>query len=101
MFFFTVDPGDHAILVLLDLSAAFYTIDHAILMSRLEYCGGIKGNALKWINSFLSNRSFSACLGEVSSAAALLMFGVPHGSILAPILFPSFVLCYASVRHHF
>ncbi len=44
----TGDAGDHAVLVLLDLSAAFDTVDHAILLARLEHCVGIKGSALKW-----------------------------------------------------
>lgn len=50
------DCGDIAILVLLDLSAAFDTVDHAILIDRLEKWVGITGIALNWFSSYLSNR---------------------------------------------
>ncbi len=48
--------GDHAVLVLLGLSAAFDTVDHTILLARLEHCVGIKGSALEWFKSHFSNR---------------------------------------------
>lgn len=51
----TGDAGDYAVLVLLDLSAAFDTVHHAILLACLEHCAGIKGRALEWFNSYLSN----------------------------------------------
>ncbi len=51
--------GDCTLLELLDLSAAFYSVDHAILLARLEHCVGIKGAALEWFRSYLSNRKFS------------------------------------------
>ena len=51
-----MDDGDAAILVLLDLSAAFDTIDHALLLQRLENELGIRGMALMWIESYLINR---------------------------------------------
>lgn len=50
------DSGDCTVLVLLDLSAAFDTVDHAILLARLEHCVGIEGAALEWFRSYLSNR---------------------------------------------
>ena len=54
-------------LVLLDLSAAFDTINHDILMERLERWGGLSGSALDWFLSYLKGRDFSVCLGNFSS----------------------------------
>ena len=53
-----LDNNSCAVLVLLDLSAAFDIIDHPILMERLQYSYGITGQPLTWINSYLSNRKF-------------------------------------------
>ncbi|XP_013871818.1 RNA-directed DNA polymerase from mobile element jockey [Austrofundulus limnaeus] len=53
------DSGDHVILVLLDLTAAFDTVDHSILLMRLQHQVGISGTALDWLRSYLANRTFS------------------------------------------
>lgn len=84
-------------LVLLDLSAAFDTVDHSVLLSRLEHWVGIQGNALKWFQSYFNNRRFSVGIGEFTSDAAPLMCGVPQGSILAPILFSLYMLRLGSI----
>ena len=77
----------HAVfLVLLDLSAAFDTIDHNILLSRLN-ATGVKGPALSWISSYLSCRNQSVCIGNDLSSPANLPFGVPQGSVLGPLFF--------------
>ncbi len=87
-----VDSGNSAVLVLLDLTSAFDMVSHSILLSRLEECVGIKGIALKWFQSYLTDRSFSVHLGEFSSSAAPLSCGVPQGSILGPMLFSLYML---------
>ena len=82
-----VDNGETTLLCLLDLSAAFDTIDHKILIRRLESTFGIRGSALKWFESYLSNRIQSVIIGDATSVERTLPFGVPQGSVLGPELF--------------
>ena len=76
-----------AILVLLDFSAAFDTIDHDVLLNRLSTRCGVKGTALKWIASYMANRTQSVIVGDVQSDPHPLAFGVPQGSVAGPLLF--------------
>jgi len=80
----SMDKRKGVILVLLDLSAAFDTIDHQILLSRLEEKVGVCGSALSWFNSYLSGRSQSVYINGIKSAPKDLKFGVPQGSLLGP-----------------
>jgi hypothetical protein len=82
-----VDSGDAAVLALLDQSAAFDTIDHSILLSRLTCRFGITGSVLTWFRSYLYDRCQSVSISGVNSAAVYLSFGVPQGSVLGPVLF--------------
>jgi len=74
-------------LCLLDLSAAFDTIDHSILLARLSSWFGIHGVALGWFKSFLSSRSFRVECGRGFSSLCTSLCGVPRGSVLGPLLF--------------
>ncbi|XP_034562467.1 uncharacterized protein LOC117829052, partial [Notolabrus celidotus] len=95
------DSGDHVILVLLDLTAAFDTVDHSILVARLSQLVGICGTALEWFKSYLSNRSMSVRIGNSVSDSAPLLYGVPQGSILGPLLFSLYLLPLGSIlRKH-
>ncbi len=80
----SIDSGENAILVLLDLSAVFDTVDHGIVLTRLEQCVGIKGTALNWFKSYLKHRTLSVAIGQFSSSSAPVSYGVPQGSNLGP-----------------
>ena len=81
------DRGEVSLLVLLDLSAAFDTIDHSRLLERLRLRCGISGSAMAWIKSYLADRFQSVQIGSQSSKPCRMTCGVPPGSVLGPILF--------------
>ena len=65
------------LLVLLDLSAAFDTVDHGVLLGNLEKKFGICGDALAWFRSYLTDRSQRIVIKDAKSASFDLKFGVP------------------------
>ena len=83
----TLDERQGVYLVLLDLSAAFDTIDHEILISRLRDNVGITDLALAWIRSYLSERVQTVSIKGHSSEEVNLIYGVPQGSVLGPKFF--------------
>ena len=79
----------HVLLVFLDLSAAFSaafnTVDHDVLLHRLEHRFGILGSALSWVRSYLTNRTQRIVIGNGKSSRFDLNSGVPQGSCLGPL----------------
>ena len=83
--FFSLNAGRSTAL-LLDLSAAFDTIDHNILLHRLQYWFDFSSSALNLLFSFLSSRSQIVVTSKLKSQLNLLKYGVPHGSVLGSLL---------------
>ena len=86
-----VDDGKISVLTMLDLSAAFDTIDHDILLSRISSTFGIRDKALKLIETYLLDRKQKIKLNNFYSQDLPLLFGVPQGSVLGPLLFTMYI----------
>ena len=83
----SIDNQKSVVLVLLDLSAAFDTVDHSLLLARLSTRFGICDQALDWFRSYLSDRTQYVRIQDVSSEVHALPYGVPQGSVLGPLLY--------------
>ncbi len=86
------DRGCISLLVLLNLSTAFYTIDKSILLKRLENLVGIIGSALEWFKSYLFDWLQFVAVNEEVSYRSQVQYGVSRGSVLGPFLFMLYVL---------
>ncbi len=85
------DRGCISLLVLLERSAAFDTIDYNILFNRLENYIGIRGSALTWFKSCLSDRHQFVAVNQQVSYRSQVQYGVPQGSGLGPLLFTLYI----------
>lgn len=81
-----LDNKQFSIGIFIDLSKAFDTIDHNILIRKLQ-CYGIRGSVLDWFKSYLNNRQQYTCINDANSDVKQVTCGVPQGSILGPLLF--------------
>ena len=86
---------------MLDLSAAFDTIDKSVLLNRLTEWFGITGCALKWFSSYLIGRSQAVKVNDTLSSDTDLSCGVPQGSVLGPLLFSLYTSPLSKVINRF
>ena len=96
----SIDSRRSVLLVLLDLTAAFNTLDHTVLLHRLRELG-VDRTVLAWFTSYLVGRSNSVKIRQTTSSRQTVMYGVPQGSVLGPILFNIYISPIADIfRRH-
>ena len=101
-----LEKQEVACLILLDLSMAFNTIDHDILLGRLKCKFVITGTTLNWLQSYLTHRTQAVEIGVPLSGGSRSSFvplesGIPQGSVLGPILFTIYTVPIGDIcRRH-
>ena len=93
-----VDSEKCVLLVMLDMSAAFDTVEHATLLTRLEHDFGIVGSVKQWLHSYFTGRSQRVTIQGTLSEPRGMTCGMPQGSIIGPKGSPPYI-CVAHLRH--
>ena len=96
---FEMDKGNLIGMVLLDLQKAFDTVDHGILLMKMEALG-FSQDVIRWFRSYLSDRQQLVDLSGTLSSSAAISCGVPQGSILGPLLFLIYVNDMSGAVNH-
>ena len=86
-----MEAGHVTILVAMDLSAAFDTVDHAILLDVLSGSYGVKSTALNWLQSYLGDGTMKVQVNDVFSSPRIIDFSLPQSSVAGPILFTAYI----------
>ena len=82
----TLENKEYGVCILLDFAKAFDTVNHEILLKKLDHYG-MRGVAQQWLRSYLSNRMQCTEVGDSQSELEIIRWGVPQGSVLGPLLF--------------
>ena len=99
-----LDDNSFAVGIFIDLQKAFDTVDHNILLHKLDHYG-IRGLANDWLRSYLTDRKQYVSINGFKSNTNIMKFGVPQGSVLGPLLFLIYIndlhkaIKYCTTRH--
>ena len=99
-----IDKGNLAVGVFVDFQKAFDTVNHKILLKKLEHYG-VRGIANKWFSSYLANRQQYVTINGIKSETKQIIHGVPQGSVLGPLLFLIYIndlnacILFSTIRH--
>ena len=96
-----IDNGKIVLVLLLDMSAAFDTIDHDLLLKTLKNSYGIDKFVLNWLSSYLNHCSFSVNINDSFSNPDSILYGIPQGPILGPILLILYTKHLQHIAHNF
>ena len=95
-----LDQGSRVALLLLDMSAAFDTLDHTTLLNRFNKEFGIRGKPLNWFESYFSERTQSVVIRGVKSEPVPLSQGVPQGSVIGPKAYTMYTKSLGDIIEH-